>query len=177
MSNVVYIGTSLDGYIADRDGGLDFLQSVPNPENDDLGYIEFMTRIDALLMGRKTYETVLGFGGDWPYSKPVFVLSNSLTSLPEHLTKKVKLVSGSLKQVVQKLNKRDFHELYIDGGMLIQSFLKEDMIDELIITQVPILLGGGVSLFGNLPNHMRFEHISTKMLLDALVQSHYKRVK
>jgi dihydrofolate reductase len=177
MANVVFIGTSLDGYIADRDGGLDFLQSVPNPENDDLGYAEFMSRIDALLMGRKTYETVLGFGGDWPYSKPVFVLSNSLTSLPEHLIEKVELISGSLKQVVEELNKRDFHELYIDGGMLIQSFLKEDMIDELIITQVPILLGGGVSLFGTLPSHLEFEHITTKVHLDALVQSHYRQAK
>jgi len=122
MANAVFIGTSLEGYIADRDGGLDFLQSVPNTGSDDLGYAGFMVRIDALLMGRKTYETVLGFGGDWPYSKPVFVLSNSLASLPEHLTGKVELVYGSLKQVVEELQKRSFHELYIDGGTLIQSF-------------------------------------------------------
>ena len=93
------------------------------------------------------------------------------------MTKKVKLVSGSLKQVVEKLNTQGFHELYIDGGMLIQSFLKEDMIDELIITQVPVLLGGGISLFGTLPSHLAFDHITTKVLLDALVQFHYKRAR
>lgn len=87
MRNIVFIGTSLDGYIADKDGGLEFLQSVPNPENDQLGFPEIMDSIDALLMGRKTYETVLGFGGDWPYFKPVFVLSSTLSSQPGHLCK------------------------------------------------------------------------------------------
>ena len=143
MANVVFIGVSLDGYIADRDGGLDFLQSVPNPEDDECGFPEFMDSVDALLMGRKTYETVLGFGGNWPYSKPVFVLSNSLKSLPEHLNDKVELISGPVKKVVEQLNSRGFERLYIDGGMLIQSFLREDMIDELVISQIPMLLGGG----------------------------------
>ncbi|MFT5699927.1 MAG: dihydrofolate reductase [Desulforhopalus sp.] len=92
MKNIVFIGTSLDGYIADKDGGLDFLSSVPNPDHDALGFPEFIDSIDALLMGRKTYETVLGFGGQWPYTKSVFVLSNTLTSLPEHLQDKVELV-------------------------------------------------------------------------------------
>ncbi len=104
MKNIVFIGTSLDGYIADKNGGFDFLNSIPNPEQDDFGYLDFMDRIDALLMGRKTYETVLGFGGQWPYNKPVFVLSNTLTSLPKNLQDKVELVSGSVRQVVEKIN-------------------------------------------------------------------------
>lgn len=104
MPNVLFIGTSLDGYIADQDGGLEFLQSVPNPEHEELGSPEFMDSIDALLIGRKTYETVLSFGGHWPYSKPVFVLSNSLTFLPEHLQCKAELVSGPIEEVVLQLN-------------------------------------------------------------------------
>ena len=177
MLNVVFIGVSLDGYIADKKGDLDFLQSVPNPEHHELGFPEFMDSIDALLMGRKTYETVVGFGGDWPYSKPVFVLSNSLTSLPEHLKGTVELVNGPIEEIVQQLNQRGFENLYIDGGKLIQSFLQKDMIDELIISQIPILLGGGTPLFGVLQSHLTFEHVETEVLLDAIVRSHYKRTR
>jgi dihydrofolate reductase len=177
MKNAVFIGTSLDGYIADKGGGLDFLHSIPNPSQDDLGYLDFMNNIDALLMGRKTYETVLGFGGQWPYNQPVYVLTNTLTSLPEDLQDKVELISGSVRQVVAQLNGRGLEHLYIDGGKLIQSFLKEDMIDEIIITQVPILLGGGTPLFKNLTAHLTFELIGTKVLLNAMVQSHYKRIR
>ncbi|WP_041279038.1 dihydrofolate reductase family protein [Desulfotalea psychrophila] len=178
MANIVFIGVSLDGYIADKDGGLEFLQCIPNPEHDELGFPEFMASIDALLMGRNTYETILSFGGEWPYSKPVFVLSNSLTSLPEHLKGKGELIiSGSVEEVTQQLNQQGFTNLYIDGGKLIQSFLKLDMIDELVISKIPILLGGGTSLFGDLQSHLMFEHVSTEVLLNAIVQSHYKRIR
>ena len=177
MSNKVFIGASVDGYIADRDGQLDFLQSVPNPEKDGLGFHEFIDSIDALLMGRNTYETVLGFGGAWPYTKPVFVLSNSLVFLPEHVQGKVELLSGPIQEVVEQLNNKGFERLYIDGGKLIQSFLQEEMIDEIIISQVPMLLGGGVPLFDLLPRHIELEHIATKVLLNAIVQTHYKCIK
>lgn len=177
MPNVVFIGTSLDGYISDKNGGLDYLHSIPNPKQDDLGYLAFIDRIDALLMGRKTYETVLGFGGRWPYTKPVFVISNTLGSFPDYLQDKVELVSGPIKQVVEQMNNRGLERLYIDGGKLIQSFLQEDMIDEMIITQIPILLGGGTPLFGDLPAHLTFELVGTEALLNAMVQSHYTRTR
>jgi len=177
MANIVFIGVSLDGYIADKNGGLEFLDCIPNPDHDGLGFPELMARIDALLMGRSTYETVLNFGGEWPYSKPVFVLSNSLTSLPEHLKGKVELISGSVEEVTEQLNQQGFTNLYIDGGKLIQSFLKLDMIDELVISKMPILLGGGTSLFGDLQSHLMFEHVSTEVLLRAIVQSRYKRIR
>lgn len=81
--NSVFIGVSLDGYIADKGGGPDWLDIIPNPNNESLGYIEFTKDIDALVMGRTTIETVLGFNVDWPYTKPVFVLSNSLNEIPK----------------------------------------------------------------------------------------------
>ena len=87
--NTVYIATSLDGYIADRDGKLDWLESIPNPDGNDFGYSDFMENIDALVMGRNTYEVVLGFDIPWPYTKPVFVLSNFLESIPDELQEKV----------------------------------------------------------------------------------------
>lgn len=143
MANKVFVGTSLDGYIADRDGGLGFLETVPNPDNDDLGFIRFMESVDAVLMGRKTLDTVLRFGVPWHYAKPVFVLSSTIKEIPADLTGKLETVSGDIREVTKALNMRGLNDLYIDGGKLIQSFLAEDMIDELIVTQVPVLIGGG----------------------------------
>ena len=175
MSNFVYIGTSLDRYIEDRNGGLEWLDSVPNSENLDMGYDNFMSRIEALVMGRKTFEKVCSFDCEWPYSKPVFVLSHSLKAPPEGYEDKVEIVSGSLSEVLKHIHQKGHTELYIDGGVTVQSFLKEDLIDDMIITTVPILLGGGVPLFGELPNEIEFEHVKTEVFLNAYVQSHYKR--
>lgn len=175
MANIVYIATSLDGYIADRNGSLEFLETVPNPDSLDLGIAEFFGRVDALVMGRVTYETVFGFGIEWPYPMPVFVMSTTLTGVPEELAGKVEIVNGELADIVAKLNERGFNDLYIDGGKLIQSFLRADMIDELIVTKIPVLLGGGTPLFADLPAHQEYEHVGTEVYLDALVQSHYKR--
>lgn len=175
MPNIVYIATSLDGYIADKNGGLDWLHSVPNPDNLDLGWADFLGEIDALVMGRNTFETVCGFDVDWPYPMPVFVLTNSMTSIPEAYRDKAEIVSGALSDVVESINAKGFSKLYIDGGKTIQGFLQDDLIDEMIITQIPILLGGGVPLFGELSNPLTFEHVSTQVHLDAMVQTHYRR--
>jgi dihydrofolate reductase len=175
MSNIVYIGASLDGYIADRDGGLDWLHSTPNPDQSDFGFGEFMAGIDALVMGRVTFETVCGFDVDWPYDKPVFVLSTTLDRVPEELQGRVEIIRGALPEVIQTLHERGYSRLYIDGGKTVQSFLAEDLIDELILTRVPILLGGGVPLFGELKAPLTLEHVRTEVLAGALVQSHYRR--
>lgn len=175
MANKVFVGISLDGYIADRDGGLGFLEIVPNPDNDDLGFTPFMDSVDAVLMGRKTLETVLSFGVPWHYTKPVFVLSSTIKAIPADLIGKLEIVSGAIRDVVKELNVRGLNNLYIDGGKLIQSFLAEDMIEELIVTQVPVLIGGGIPLYGSLPAHQKFELVKSKVLLQALVQSHYRR--
>jgi dihydrofolate reductase len=177
MSNIVYIATSLDGYIADKDGGLDWLQSIPNPDNLDMGWKNFIDRIDALVMGRKTFEKVCSFDCDWPYSKPVFVLSNSMKSIPEGYEGKAEPIKGSLSEVIDKIQQRGYKHLYIDGGVTVQSFLKEDLIDEIIITIIPTLLGGGTPLFGELSEQMEFEHVKTEVFLNAMVQNHYRRKK
>ena len=175
MTNIVYIATSLDGYIADKDHGLDWLNCVPNPHQDDMGFAEFMKGIDALVMGRNTFETVCGFDIPWPYAKPVFVLSKTLKSVPEKVQGKVELINGSLEDVVAILNQKGFERLYIDGGKTVQNFLAEDMIDEMIISRIPVVLGGGIPLFGSLPELQMFEHISTDVKVNAVVQSHYRR--
>lgn len=175
MSNIVYVGTSLDGYISDKNGGLAWLESVPNPENIDFGWGDFMNRIDAIVMGRKTFETILGFGAEWLYPKKVFILSKTLQSLPEELAEKAEIISDEPAEIVSQLKKKGYEDLYIDGGRTIQKFLEKDLIDEMIITRLPILLGGGTSLFGDMPEHLMFDHISTEIMLEAMVMSHYRR--
>ncbi|WP_424963229.1 dihydrofolate reductase family protein [Ekhidna sp.] len=173
--NSIYLGVSLDGYIADKDGGLDWLDMVPNPEGDSMGYFDFMDRIDALVMGRKTFEVVDGFDVEWPYQKPVFVLSNSLKELPGKYEGKAFLVGGQLSDVLDAIHQKGYHRLYIDGGITVQQFLREDLIDEMILTQIPILLGGGVPLFGALPQQLKFKLVDSRIHLNQLVQSHYLR--
>ncbi len=175
MPNIVFIAISLDGYISDKNGGLDWLQSVPNPENNDMGYANFIERIDAIVMGRNTFETVCNFDIDWPYERPVFVLSTTLNTIQEKYKEKAELINGSPADILYELNQRGYYRLYIDGGTTIQSFLKEDLIDELIITTIPILLGGGSRLFADLPKELKFELIGTEVLLNKIIQSHYKR--
>lgn len=175
MKNRVYIATSLDGYIADKDGGIDWLEGIPNPDGDDMGYGDFMAQTDALLMGRTTFETVCSFDIDWPYTKPVYVLSNTLTEVPEAYVGKVWLVKGTLTEVLRQINARGHYQLYIDGGTVISSFLAEDLIEEMIITVFPILLGGGHRLFGALPEKQEFELVNSKTCLGQLVQNHYRR--
>jgi dihydrofolate reductase len=175
--NSVFIATSLDGFIADKNGGIDWLHSMPNPDNIDMGYAAFMNEIDALVMGRTTFETVLQFDMDWPYKKPVFVLSTTLTQLPKSLDEKAFLVNGSVTDILQEINGKGYTRLYIDGGTTIRSFLKEDRIDEIILTTIPILLGGGAPLFGDLPHQQKFELIETNTFLNHVVQRHYRRKK
>ena len=175
--NSVFIATSLDGYIADKNGGIDWFHSIPNPENDDMGYVEFINRIDALVMGRTTFETVIGFDIPWPYSKPVFVLSNKLNEIPESHKDKAFLVKGSLTEILEQIHRKGFERLYIDGGTTIRNFLKTDLIEEMILTTIPILLGGGVPLFRELPNELKFELVGIKTFLNQITQRHYKRKK
>lgn len=175
MANIVYIATSLDGFIADKDNKVDWLHDIPNPDGLDLGFDDFMARIDALVMGRNTLEIVLSFAIDWPYNKPVFVLSNTLTDVPAGLEDKVFLVNGPLPQVIKQLNAQGYNNLYIDGGKTIQGFLQQDLIDEMIITTIPVLLGGGISLFGELASPLKFKHAKAERLLDCLVQNTFLR--
>ncbi len=177
VKNSVFIATSLDGYIADKEGGIDYLNSIPNPKGDDMGYSQFIARIDAIVMGRTTFETVCSFDMEWPYTIPVFVLSNRLTEIPAPYKGKAYLAKGPLTEVLSGINEQGFNKLYIDGGKTIQSFLQEDLIDEMVITTIPVLLGGGFSLFGELANPLPFKCVETTVLLDAAVQSRFMRTK
>jgi len=177
MANIVFIATSLDGYIADKDGGLDWLMAVPNPDNVDTGFGPLMERVDALLMGRNTLDVVLSFGVDWPYSKPVYVLSNTMTEVPTGYEDKIILVKGDVEQVLQQMNEQGHQEIYIDGGVTIQHCLKKDLVDELVVTTIPVLLGGGSPLFGALDAPLNFQLIESQVYLDTMVQNRYLRIR
>lgn len=174
MTNYVYVAASLDNYIATVDGGLDWLNEIPNPDQSDYGFANFMNKVDALVMGRRTFEKVVSFG-EWPYDKFVFVLSNTLTQIPEGYEGKVEIVSGDIKLLVNDLKKKGYNNLYIDGGITIQNFLKEDLVDELIITKIPIILGSGIPLFSELKQPLKFQHKKTEIYNDSLIKSTYVR--
>ena len=173
--NSVFIATSLDGYIADKNGGIDWLDTFPEVNEIDTGYEAFTSHIDALVMGRITYETVLGFDIEWPYKKPVFVISNSLNEVSEILIGKVHLMKGSIVEILDQIHQLGYYRLYVDGGSLIQSFLKEDLIDEMIITIIPVILGAGFPLFAEQPNMLAFKCIESKLYFDTIVQNHFIR--
>lgn len=175
--NKVFIATSLDGFIADKNGNTDWLHTIPNPNNDDMGYLNFMNGIDALIMGRNTFETVCGFDIPWPYQKPVYVLSDSLTKLPGEYMGKAILIKGPLKHIMEKMHHKGYYNIYMDGGKTIQSFLKEDLIDEMTITIIPYVLGGGISLFSELPAKLNFKCVESKIYLDQIVQNRFVRTR
>jgi dihydrofolate reductase len=174
MKNYVYIATSLDGFIADKEETLDWLPAPTDDIDLEINFPEFIEMIDAIVMGKNTYKFVSGFGGEWPYTKPVFVVSNSIKEIPENLKEKVFLLKGPVKDIVANLHSKGFKNLYIDGGKNIQNFLQEELINELIITIIPVMLGEGIPLFSKLPNRLNYRCISSKVS-NGIVQNHYTK--
>jgi dihydrofolate reductase len=166
----VFIGISVDGFMARPDGNLDFL---PPGGGEPHGYDEFINSVDALVIGRKTFETVLGFD-NWPYGKkPVFVLSTrSLSPAPAGAV--VEHLSGDPLEIVSRLEGRGIAHVYVDGGITIQRFLRAGLIQRLIITRVPVLIGDGIPLFGLLPHDVHLRHIATRHFPSGLVKSEYE---
>jgi dihydrofolate reductase len=166
----VFVGTSLDGFIARLDGAFDFL---PSGGGEPHGYDEFMATVDALVIGRKTYETVLGLG-EWPYgAKPTFVLSTRPLA-PAPLGAAVERMSGSPVEIVSQLTNRRIQHAYVDGGITIQRFLQAGLIQRLTITRVPVLIGSGIPLFGTISNDIALKHIATHQYASGLVKSEYE---
>lgn len=177
MNNKVFIATSLDGYIAGQNNEIDWLESIPNPDHIDMGYQAHIESVDALLMGKNTMRLVAEMPIEWPYCKPVFVLSQTMDSVPKELEGKVSIVKGSIKEILVSINKQGYKNLYIDGGMTIQSFLKEDLIDEITITTIPILLGGGIPLFSNLSQRLEFRCVESTAFENGVCQNKFKRFR
>jgi dihydrofolate reductase len=169
----VFVGTSLDGFIARLNGAFDFLSSgCGEADGDSNGYNAFFSTVDAVLMGRNTYDVVLPFP-KWPYgTTPVFVLS-SRPIPPGPSGAVVEHISGPPTAVLSQLAARAFQHLYVDGGVTIQQFLRAGLISRIVVTRVPVLIGTGVPLFGVLGADIPLEHISTRVLSGGAVQSEY----
>ncbi|MGP6156668.1 MAG: dihydrofolate reductase family protein [Vulcanimicrobiaceae bacterium] len=170
MKASVSVGTSLDGFIARSDGSLDF---QPPDGGEPHGYAEFIATVDAIVIGRKTYETVLTFDA-WPYADtPVFVLSTGpLESVPAGAV--VERMSGPPAEIVAALDARGFEHLYVGGGLTIQRFLRAGLIARAIVTRVPVLIGNGIPLFGPLMHDVTLRHVATRQFPSGLVTSEYE---
>lgn len=170
MTVSVFVGVSVDGFMARSNHALDFLPADPEPH----GYDEFIATVDAIVLGRNTFEVVLGFG-EWPYGKRrVVVLSSRPVDLPAVKGGVVEHMSGTPAEIVERLAASGANHLYVDGGMTIQRFLAAGLVDRLVVTRVPVLIGEGIPLFGALPRDVPLRHVSTRAYPSGLVQSEYR---
>jgi len=171
MTASVFVGASVDGFIARADGGLDWL---PAGGGEPHGYEEFMASVDAIVIGRNTFEIVLGFD-PWPYGdKRVVVLSSRPLDLSMVRGGRVEQRAGDPATIIAELAADGAPNLYIDGGITIQRFLRAGVIERLIVTRVPVLIGEGIPLFGSLDCDIRLSHVATRSYPGGLVQSEYR---
>ena len=171
MKLSVFCGVSVDGFLARPNDALDFLETG---EQEPHGFEEFFDSIDVLVIGRKTFEVVLTFG-KWPYGKKsVVVLSSRPLDFSSVRDGIVEQMSGEPAEIVTRLKARGFKHAYVDGGITIQRFLAAGLVDRLVITRVPVLIGEGIPLFGRLPRDISLRHVATRCYKGGLVQSEYE---
>ncbi|MEH6581506.1 MAG: dihydrofolate reductase family protein [Halioglobus sp.] len=181
MKCSVYIATSADGYIATPDGGVDWLHTAGNLEADmgseDMGFSSFINSVDCMIMGRKCMEVISSLNltpEQWPYGDiHIVVLSNTLSEPPENLRGKVDMYSGDIPELVLSLESNGFKHAYIDGGAAITSFINLKLIDEMIITKVPVLLGEGIPLFGKINSRVKLENARATAFRNEFIQVKY----
>lgn len=171
MKASVFVGTSLDGFIARHNGDFDFL---PEGGGEPHGYSEFIATVDVLVIGRNTFEKVLTLD-TWPYEDMrVVVLSNRTIDTSARSPARVERMSGSPPEIVSRLAASGAQHAYIDGGLTVQQFLRAGLIQRLIITRVPVLVGQGIPLFGSLPQDVKLRHVATRAYGSGLVKSEYE---
>lgn len=170
----VFIATSLDGFIARPDGDIDWLLQRDDP-TEDHGYSAFIADKDVIVMGRGSYEKALTFD-TWFYDRPVVVLSEQLadSAVPEALTGKLRFSNLKPRDLMEEMARQGVRRVYVDGGQLVQSFLREGLVADMVITTVPVLIGSGRSLFGALEQDIDLKLVSSRCFPSGLVQSTYR---
>lgn len=171
MKLSVFCGVSVDGFLARPNHGLDFLETSGQGPH---GFEEFYGSVDVVVIGRKTFEVVRTFE-QWPYGKkPVIVLSGRPLDFSWIKGGVVEQMSGEPAEIAVQLRARSFQHAYIDGGITIQKFLAAGLIDRMIVTRVPVLIGEGIPLFGPVPRDIAPHHVATRSYPGGLVQSEYE---
>jgi dihydrofolate reductase len=170
----VFVGVSLDGFIARRDGALDWLESADKDVGPH-GYEEFIATIDTIVIGRKTFETVMSFDGWFYGDRRVVALSSRPVDRSGAVARggNVEQMSGTPAEIMLRLAASGASHVYVDGGITIQQFLRAGLIDRMVITRLPVLIGEGIPLFGPLPHDIRLRHVTTRTLGGGAVQSEY----
>ena len=183
MKCSVFIATSLDGFIAKLDGNVDWLHTAGNgkelpPDQADMGLNAFMSSVDCMIMGRKTMEIISNMNlspEQWFYRDiKIIVLSNTLKEAPENLKNKVELYSGELNNLIYKLEHEGYQHAYIDGGKTNQEFMNLKLINEITITNAPVLLGEGIPLFGKFTSEIKLEKAQAITFPNDFVQVNYQ---
>ncbi|WNJ17819.1 dihydrofolate reductase family protein [Pontibacter sp. G13] len=171
----LFIAQTLDGYIARPDGKLDWLDQLPVPEGEDYGYGEFYEGIDTIVMGRTTYEEVLGFGVEWPYADcQVFVLTSNEDFQPS--TPNTQVLAELDADTIDILRTTSMQGIWIvGGGQVIRSFLNLDAVDEMVLTIVPVILGAGIPLFPAVSQETWFELDRVDSFETGVVNLYYQR--
>ncbi len=171
----VFIATSLDGYIARFNGKLDWLEiNRDTSKSEDFGYAAFLGSVDCIVMGRNTFEKVVSFS-EWPYhNKRVIVLSRRWKQIPDQFVEYAELYSGKVELLTVELQNQGVRHVYIDGGITLQSFIQQHLLNEITITTVPILLGSGIPLYGITKGDIELELLHSKSFDSGFVQSKYR---
>jgi dihydrofolate reductase len=166
----VFVGTSLDGFLARPNGDFDFL---PAGGGEEHGYTEFMASVDTLVVGRNTYDVVLKFP-EWPYAGKRVVVLSSRPIPPPAAGASVERMEGDPREIAARLAESGSRHVYVDGGLTVQSFLRAGLIQRVTITRVPVLIGEGIPLFGAVPRDLRLRHLGTRSYASGLVTSEYE---
>jgi dihydrofolate reductase len=184
MKCSAFIAISADGYIATTDGGVEWLESAGNPETGDReqlgsgGFETYIASVDCMIMGRKCMEKISSFNltpEQWPYGDlPIFVLSKSVTEPPNNLKERVEMYSGEISTLIDRLETHGYEHAYVDGGATITSFLNHKLLGEMTITQVPLLLGDGLPLFGKIPASVGLSEAKATAFSNDFIQWKYK---
>ena len=174
MTGHVFLGVSLDGFVARLDHRLDWL-TKHEATGEDHGYDAFMAAVDGIIMGSGSFRTVLTFG-EWPYRKPVMVMSRSMTprDIPPALAERVRVTDLGPRELMQALRRQGWSRAYVDGGRVVQSFIRDGLIEDLVLTIVPILIGTGIRPFGEIGSDIDLELTGTTPFPSGLVQVRYR---
>jgi dihydrofolate reductase len=174
MQATAFIATTLDGYIARPDHSIDWLEDANSDATEDYGYEAFVKSVSCVVMGRKTFQKIMTFP-EWPYQHHrVIVLSSTLDSIPEPLADQVQLYNGSVSDLVTLLEAEGDSHIYVDGSRVVQSFIKAGLLTDITLTQLPLLIGEGIPLFGGpLPKDIKLTHLATRAYQNGFVQTQY----